>query len=822
MSYTIQHIAQILSAKSILPNASVSIEYLATDSRRISFPSSTLFFALQTERRDAHVFINELYERGVQNFIVRAGYDTSEYNNVNFIFTDNTLHALQQLAAYHRAQFNYPVIGITGSNGKTIVKEWLYQLLSPDYNIVRSPRSYNSQVGVPLSVWQMGDEHTLAIFEAGISQPNEMEALQKIIEPSIGLFTNIGEAHREHFKDLSQKAAEKAILFRDCPVILFSADDTIIKHELDDLEGAHQFFTWGKGVKAQIEVTNVEKRAHQTEIFFIQNKEQSSFLIPFTNEAAVQNALSCLTVLLYLQIPLQFIRERMAVLHTVNMRLQLVHAINNCIVINDAYSFDVSSFAVALDFLVQQQQQSQRTVIISDIPAAHNSETYEEVAGMLQAKNIHRVISIGEQWSIYQSFLFNKIPITEHFTNTSSFIDHFSANHFRNETILLKGGRVFGFEKIVALLERKVHQTVMEINLNAIVHNLNAYRNQLRKEVKLMAMVKAFAYGSGSAEVASLLQYHKADYFAVAYADEGVELRKAGISIPIMVMNVDEAAFETIVQYNLEPELFSFSIFKAFISFLEEEGLKQYPVHIKLDTGMHRLGFEAHDLPELLPLLRNNHYITVKSVFSHLAASEDAAEDNFTQQQAARFDYCCKQIRETLHYNFLMHIANSAGVARNSHLQYDMVRLGIGLYGVDSSNEQTLQLHTVATLKTTIAQIRKVAAGESIGYNRRSITKRDSIIATIRIGYADGFRRELSAGIGKVYINGIFAPVIGSIAMDMAMVDITAQPDIKEGDEVEIFGKHIPVQQVAEWCGTIPYEIFTGISQRVKRVYVEE
>jgi len=819
--YTIQHIADILPANASLPQPATVVEQLVIDSRRISFPSTTVFFALQTERRDAHIFIKEVYERGVRNFVVKTGYTTNEFPDANFIFVENTLCALQNLAAYHRSQFNYPVIGITGSNGKTIVKEWLYQLLSPDYNIVRSPRSYNSQTGVPLSVWQMNEEHNLALFEAGISQPDEMDALERIIHATIGIFTNLGEAHGENFKNTFEKAIEKSKLFINAGTIIYPSDNTIIKEALTTYLPQRKFI-WGTHDDADVKIISVEKQHLHTQIIFQYLNEQATVIIPFTDDASIQNACTCLSVLLCLQIPTEIIQQRMQQLQAVNMRLQLIHAINNCTVVNDTYSFDINSFSVALDFLMQQQQQTQRTVIISDIPSAKNDEAYEEVIDMLHTRNIHRAITIGEKWDVYQSLLKNKIAVTQHFHDTASFIEHFSANHFRNEAILLKGARVFGFEKIVSLLERKVHQTVMEINLTAIVHNLNQYRSRLKKGVKLMAMVKAFAYGSGSAEVAKMLQFHKVDYLAVAYADEGVELRKAGISLPIMVMNVDEAAFETIVQYNLEPELFSLNIFRAFFAFLQHEGLYQYPVHIKLDTGMHRLGFEEKDVEALLPLLQHNNHIVVQSVFSHLAASEDPKEDAFTYKQGEMFENYCKQIKEALGYNFLMHISNSAAIFRLPFLQYNMVRLGIGLYGVDSTNTFQSFLQTVATLKTTIAQLRKVKAGDTIGYNRRGKVEGNSVIATIRIGYADGFHRKLGYGNGKVYVNGIYAPVIGAISMDMAMIDVTDVPNINEDDEVEIFGSHIQVQQAAKWCDTIPYEILAGISQRVKRVYIEE
>lgn len=820
MIYTIQHIAEIVSGKASLAKPAEVIEQLSVDSRRISFPATTLFFALQTERRDAHAFIKEVYERGVRNFVVKKDYDSKNFDDANFIFVDDTLNALQIFAACHRSQFSYPVIGITGSNGKTIVKEWLYQLLSPDYNIVRSPRSYNSQTGVPLSVWQMNEEHNLAIFEAGISQPGEMEKLEKIIRPTLGVFTNIGEAHKENFRSIEEKAAEKAKLFSHTDVIIYCADDATIQPILSRLP-QKQFFTWSNKKDADVKIVSVEKKELITKINFSFAGATASVTIPFTDDASVQNACTCLTVLLYLKIPAGIIKQRMLLLQPVSMRLQLVHGINNCVVVNDAYSFDINSFSVGLDFLTQQQQQPQRTVIISDIPSAKNGDAYKEVIEMLHTRKIQRVITIGEEWNKHQ-MLVKKIPVTQHYHDTNSFTEQFRANHFRNEAILLKGARVFGFEKIVSLLEKKVHQTVMEINLTAMAHNLNQYRNRLNKRVKLMAMVKAFAYGSGSAEVANLVQFHKADYLAVAYADEGVELRKAGISLPIMVMNVDDAAFETIVQNDLEPELFSLNIFQSFYSFLRHEGLHQYPVHIKLDTGMHRLGFEEKDLPELLPLLRNNHHIAVRSVFTHLAASEDPLEDAFTHQQSATFENCCRQIKETLGYNFLMHLSNSAAIFRKPSLQYDMVRLGIGLYGIDSSNTFQSSLQTVATLKTTIAQLREVKAGDTIGYNRRGKAERDSLIATIRIGYADGFNRKLGYGNGKVFINNQFAPTIGTVSMDMTMIDVTDIPDVREGDEAEIFGNNISVQQVAKWCDTIPYEILAGINQRVKRIYIEE
>ncbi len=819
LKYSIQHIASLLNAEAII-HADAEVKYLLTDSRRISFHETTLFFALQTARRNGHDFVKEVYDLGLKNFVVEKDFDEIKFKDANFIKVDNTLKSLQQLASAHRSKFSYPVIGITGSNGKTIVKEWLYQLLSPDFNIVRSPRSYNSQIGVPLSVWQMNEQNDLAIFEAGISLPDEMSVLETIIQPTIGIFTNIGEAHKEGFSNNLEKAKEKAKLFQHVSTLFCDADDEIIKEAIANLSA--NIFSYGKSENALLKIISIDKQQYQTSISATYLSQHLSISIPFTDDASVENAIVCLCVMLFFKTDLSVIAQRMKSLQAVDMRLQLIKAINDCAVINDSYSFDINSFNIALDFLLQQHQQPQKTVIISDVFENANEDLYKDVAAILHSKKINRVIAIGNYWNNNQQLLSNKIAVTEFHQSTNDFIQQFNFNLFKNEAILLKGARVFGFERIVWLLEKKVHQTVMEINLTALAHNLKQYQQILRPNVKMMVMVKAFGYGSGSAEVANVLQFHKVDYLAVAYADEGVDLRNAGISLPILVMNVDEAAFETIIQHNLEPELFSFNIFHSFATFLDRQGLQQYPVHIKLDTGMHRLGFEEKDIPQLIKLIKGNSSIIIKSVFSHLAASEDKNEDAFTQHQATVFERCCEQLQNVCDYKFIRHIANSAAIFRQSQMQFDMVRLGIGLYGIDTAVEQQLSLQTVAVLKSTIAQLRKVKAGDTIGYNRKGKVAKDSVIATIRIGYADGFSRRLGNGIGKVFIKNKFAPVIGSVCMDMTMIDVSEIENIQEGNEVEILGNNVSIHEFSKWCGTIPYEILTNISQRVKRVYIEE
>jgi Alr-MurF fusion protein len=825
--YTIAEIEKIINGHFLSnKNAAAVIEHLLIDSRKLLFPSTTLFFAIAGPRRQGNAFVKDLYDKGVRNFIVDDAFVflPQDYKEANIIVAQNVLTALQQLVAHHRSQFNYPVIGITGSNGKTIVKEWLHQLLHSDYNIVRSPKSYNSQIGVPLSVWQMNAANNLAIFEAGISMPGEMERLQKMIQPTIGIFTNIGEAHSEGFNTTADKVNEKINLFIQTSVIIYCKDENIVNEAMGKLQqkNSSTLISWGKNEGAVLKLVTVQLQPFNTVIKAVYKERKISISIPFTNDAAIKNAVTCWCVLLHLQIADELISERMLQLKPVEMRLELKEGINSCSVINDSYSADITSLSIALDFLQQQQQHTKRTVILSDIlqSGKNNTALYEEVAGILQQKNINRLIGIGTEITKHSNY-FTGIKETVFYNSTAEFKQQFPSLHFYNETILLKGARVFEFEQISHLLEQKSHQTVLEINLNAITNNLKAYQQQLQPGVKLMAMVKAFSYGSGSFEIANLLQFHKVDYLAVAYADEGVELRKAGIALPIMVMNAEESTFDLLVQHNLEPELFSFGMLSEFENYLQQNGVNNFPVHIKLDTGMRRLGFEAADIDALCKRLLNNNAFKIQSVFSHLAASDSTVHDDFTQLQAAAFNTACTKITTVLNYTFIKHIANTSAIHRHKNLQLDMVRLGIGLYGVDSNEIMQQQLKNVSTLKTTISQIKKVKAGESVGYSRKGIAEKDSVIATVRIGYADGYPRRLSNGIGNMLVNGILAPVIGNVCMDMTMLDITCI-DANEGDDVIVFGEKLSVSELAKWSSTIPYEILTGISQRVKRVYYEE
>jgi Alr-MurF fusion protein len=820
IEYKLKNISRIVDGKILQIHQEGRIEHLLVDSRKVYSPSASLFFALRGPRREGHQFIHELYNKGVRNFIVSDDIELSDFPEANFVLVKNTLEALQQLAAWHRSQFKIPVIGITGSNGKTIVKEWLYQLLHEKFNIVRSPKSYNSQIGVPLSVWQMNEYHELAIFEAGISEPGEMKNLEKIIQPTIGILTNIGEPHSANFENREEKLEEKLKLFTHANKVIAKGDDAWLSRQM--MKAATNNFFWGRNKSSDLQIISVERKNLQTEITVSFRLETLSFSIPFTDEGSIENAVTCCSLMLVAGIERSYIQQKMPQLQAVSMRLELKKGINQCSIINDSYSADLSSLTIALNFLDQQAAGPKRTVILSDFLQTGLSEKklYDEISSLLFTHRINKVIGIGKNIGTYLK-PGNKMAY-QFYNSTEEFLHQFRSSQFKEETILIKGARVFEFEKIVHALEQKVHQTVLEINLNAIVHNLKEYQKFLEPSTKIMAMVKAFAYGSGGAEIAGILQYHKVDYLGVAYADEGVELRKAGINLPVMIMNPEESTFDAILENNLEPDIYSFELLKQFDSYLKQSGLQQYPIHIEIETGMNRLGFDTTEIKKLVGFLDRTDSFKIISVFSHLAASEDPSQDEFTFQQYKKYINAINELEKILGYTFIKHIANSAAIIRHPLLQIDMVRLGIGMYGIDTTRTNSVELQTVATLKSTIAQIKHLKAGESVSYNRSGVVTKDSVIATIRIGYADGYSRRLGNGAGKMLVNGQLAPVIGAVCMDMTMIDVTDIPEVKEGDEVIVFGNELPIGQIAEWAGTIPYEIMTGISQRVQRVYFEE
>jgi alanine racemase len=814
MNIPIQKIITLLEAEFVGNPKEAIIDAVAIDSRSLQNSSTTLFFALVGPNNDAHSYIKEVVEKGVQYFVVTHIPEGCQ-GKANFLIVKNTLEALQHFAAYYRSLFDFPVIGITGSNGKTIVKEWLNFVLSPDYNIIRSPKSYNSQVGVPLSVIGINEQHNFGIFEAGISTVSEMEKLEPIIRPTIGVLTNIGSAHDEGFSNTAEKIKEKLRLFDRSQILIYEKNDPVEAL----IPAAISTFSWSC-TAADADVFLTKKRSANNTILSVrQAKRQFEITIPFHDEASIENAISCLLVLLYLNYDVATIQNRMELLYPVEMRLKVKDGINNCSLIDDSYSADFQSLKIALDFLESQKQSSNKTVILSDIfqSGLTNEELYSRVEQLVVANKISRVIGIGETIAQFQNQFQNCIT----FKNTADFLSQLEQLNFENETILIKGARSFQFEKIVAALEEKTHETVLEINLNAISHNLNFYKSKLQPNTKMMVMVKAFGYGNGGFEIAKLLEYHQVDYLGVAFADEGISLKNAGIQLPIMVLNPESTSFPAIIQHELEPEIYSLKGLKAFLKIAEQHNLHQFPIHIKLDTGMHRLGFEADTIQELIQTLKGNQRVVIKSILSHMATSDAEEHKAFSIAQIRLYEELSNQLMQELHIQPIRHILNTSGISNFPEGQFDMVRLGIGLYGVSNDSEEQKYLENVSTLKSVISQIRTVPAGESVGYGRRFMAEKPTRVATIPIGYADGIARLWGNGVGYVLINNEKALILGSVCMDMLMVDVTGIA-CAEGDAVIVFGESPTVIEMAQKTHTIPYEILTSISQRVKRVFYRE
>lgn len=814
--YNISKVAQILNADAHLIDEQSVIQYLVMDSRSVLVPENSLFFALSSHR-DGHEFIKDAHSKEIRNFVITDAKYIPLYPDSNFLLVENSLEALQKLTIFHRNQFSLEAIGITGSNGKTIVKEWLYQLLAADYNIVRSPKSYNSQIGVPLSVWQIDANHDLAIFEAGISAIDEMESLAEIIQPTIGILTNIGEAHAEGFKSKREKLLEKLKLFADADLFIYSPE-YVTEVSIKELPGRRRF-SWSSKQGADLRIIAVEPIEWNCYLRAIYQDREIECLLPFKDKASIENGMICWATLLAMGYSAEQADQRLEKLNPVSMRLELKNGINQCSVIDDSYSADISSLAIALDFLNQQNQHPQKTVILSDLfeTGKDDADLYAEIADLLAQKKIGRLIGIGTHISKYETLFKCE---TQFFSDTHTFIEAFPGLHFNHETILVKGARRFEFGRISKLLTQKIHDTVLEIDLNAMVGNLQFYRSKIKPGVKIMAMVKAFSYGSGSFEIANLLQFHKVDYLAVAYADEGIALRKAGITLPIMVMSPEESAFEAIIKHHLEPEIYSLEILNSFLNALSDFDF-DYPVHIKIDSGMHRLGFDHPDIAELSIILKNNQRLKVQSIFSHLVASGEAEHDGFTQHQIAKFKNIANHLIQVLGYTPLLHIANTSGISRWQDDQMSMVRLGIGLYGFDAALHNNRGLQTVMVLKTTVSQVKTLEPGETVGYSRRGVMPAGGKIATVKIGYADGYSRAFGNGNGKMLINGELVPTIGSICMDMTMLDVSGIA-VKAGDEAIVFNAEHTIMQLANDVNTIPYEILTNISQRVKRVYFYE
>ncbi len=822
MHYSIENIAALTGARRF-GTRNAYIDWLLTDSRSLAFAETTLFFALRTKVGDGHRYISDLYRRGVRNFVVGtvpADWQTA-YPEANFLLVVSPLKALQRLAERHREEFAVPVIGVTGSNGKTVVKEWLYQLLSPSLHVTRSPRSYNSQVGVPLSVWQLDEHSQVGIFEAGISQPDEMQALRAIIQPTIGVMTNLGPAHQENFATPEEKCHEKLSLFKDAEVVVYCADDQLISDSLAMLNYSGRLLAWSvNDASRPLYISHRQKEEKGTTLTYVYDKQTAALFIPFADDASVRNCIHCLAVCLHLGLKPEEIARRMQRLEPVAMRLEVLQGVRQCTIINDTYNSDVASLDIALDFLNRRPEQDNKpkTVILSDIlqTGLPTAELYAKVNEMLEHRHVDRLIGVGKEISeAHSAFTMQK----NFFTTTDELMQSGLVDRLQGEMVLVKGARQFGFEQITAALSLRVHETTLQVNLEALAENLNFYRSFLSPDTKITCMVKASAYGAGSVEIAKTLQDRGVDYLAVAVADEGAELRRAGITTGIMVMNPEMTAFHTLFEYDLEPEVYSFKLLDALIRAAEKEGIQGYPIHLKLDTGMHRLGFNPlTDVPVIIDRLRHQTAVVPRSVFSHFVGSDSPDFDQFSEHQFQLFDEASRTLQAAFPDKILRHICNSAGIERFPERHLDMVRLGLGLYGIDPIDNR--RLHNVTSLHSTILQIRRVPKGDSVGYSRRTVVERDSLIAAVPIGYADGLNRHLGNRKGYCLVNGKQAPYMGNICMDVCMIDVT-DANCAEGDTVEIFGDDLPVTVLSDLLDTIPYEVLTSVSNRVKRVYFQ-
>ena len=820
MTYTIEKITTLIGARRY-GDQDANVRWLLTDSRSLCFPEETLFFALRTRRGDGHRYIDDLYRRGVRSFVVEQVPDHQQ-KDANYLKVPSTLAALQRLAERHRDEFDIPIVGITGSNGKTMVKEWLYQLLLPSQKITRSPRSYNSQIGVPLSVWLLSEQTEVGIFEAGISQPGEMMALHDIIQPTIGVLTCLSAAHQENFRSMEEKCLEKLELMHDTEAMVYPMDDNTVSRCIRRMNYPGEKIGWSR-TDSQApffvkEVTQSLQMPQSSHITYIYKGEEGAYTIPFIDEASIEDSIVCAATALHLGLTPEEIADRMPALEPVAMRLEVKQGQHGCILINDSYNNDINSLDIALDFMNRRAES--KTLILSDIYQSGEQpiELYRQVNDLCMKRGIDKFIGIGDEVSAHaNAFLVGEKYF---FATTQEFLASPTFSQLHDEVILLKGARRFGFEHITEVLEQKVHETILEVNLGAVVSNLNYYRSLMKPETKLVCMVKADAYGAGAVEVAKTLQEHRVDYLAVAVADEGVTLRRAGITANIMVMNPEMTAFKTMFDYDLEPEVYSFRLLDALIKAARKEGVTGWPVHIKLDTGMHRLGFNPEeDMDELIDRLKHQQAVIPRSVFSHFVGSDSNQFDAFSARQFQLFDEGSRQLQAAFSHKILRHMDNSAGIEHFPQRQMDMCRLGLGLYGVNPRNNE--MINTVSTLKTTILQLRCVKAGDSVGYSRRTILERDSVIGAIPIGYADGLNRHLGNRNGYCIVNGQRAEYVGNICMDVAMIDVTGI-DCQEGDMVEIFGEHLPVTVLSDTIDTIPYEVLTGVSNRVKRVFFQD
>ncbi|MCX4291884.1 MAG: bifunctional UDP-N-acetylmuramoyl-tripeptide:D-alanyl-D-alanine ligase/alanine racemase [Odoribacter sp.] len=787
---------------------------ISIDSRSVANPATTMFFALKGPNHNGHDYVVKLYERGVRNFVVSEKREEFvPLKEAKFYEVEDVLKALQTYAKSHREKQRAEVVAITGSNGKTIVKEWLYQLLADEFAVYRSPRSYNSQVGVPLSLSGIAENTQIALIEAGISRKGEMVKLESMIKPEVAVFTHLGDAHGENFSSLQEKLAEKAVLFRYCRVVVGREGDAM-DYILSVVRKETEKMIWGQGEHATLKVEEGRRTDKSREVRITYQNQTFGLEIPFGDEASYENCMNVVCVCLLKGMSAEKIVEKVRQLQPIAMRMEIKEGINRCVVIHDYYNSDSSSFRLALNSLTMQDEAKKRVVILSDFidTDIDKAALYREVAGILRKAGVGLFIGIGDELLKYKAYF---LMDSRFYTDTDSFLKQEKRDTFHDQAILIKGARKYQFEYIAGFLQKQSHNTVLEVDMDAMTQNLTYFRSLIPPTTKLALMVKAFSYGTGAGEVANLLQYQGVNYLMVAFADEGVALRAEGITIPIAVMNPQPEAFDNMIEFNLEPEIYSLELLEAFDRNLVKHGIEQYPVHLKLNTGMNRSGLDPEEVDALLQFFRVKRRVKLCSVFSHLAGSDEAVHDEFTRHQIQLFTEMTEKIQAAFDYKIMRHILNSAGIERFTSFAFDMVRLGIGLHGISVAGAPLIP---VSTFKTYIASVRKVKSGETIGYGRKGKTERESLIAVVPVGYADGLNRHLSNGVGEMWVRGTRVPIIGNICMDTCMLDVT-DTGAQVGDEVEIFGKNILVTEVAAKLSTIPYEVLTSVAQRVKRVY---
>lgn len=815
MNYTVQQIAAITNAQ-VIGDGDLMIKNIAFDSRIIYSTKNTAFIAINTHKNSGEKFIESAIDRGIQVIISEHQYP--QFENITWIIVENSVDFLQKLAKYHFEHSHLQSIGITGSNGKTILKEWLYQCLWNEFPTVKSPKSFNSQIGLPLSLLQINTSHTLGIFEVGISQPDEMENLENIFHPQIGLLTHIGTAHAANFSSEEELIDEKIKLFKDSQVIIYNGDHSLVSKKIKDLYSDKKLISYGLKKENQVFIKNNISKGESIIVEYF--GQEISFPAHQRDEATLTNALALITVLKELHIENQKIVEKINTLKAVEMRLEAIEGIKGNIVINDSFNLDLDSLKTALQFL-KEYNKPKKSLVLTDIVGVNTNsqELYEEVSELVNEQHFDSVFLIGDEISKFSELFKSK---TYTFIDTKELIESKHLTELENQIILLKGARKFEIERLKDILELRKHDTVLEINLNAILHNINYHKSLLKPGTKMMAMVKANAYGLGSYEISEFLQHHHIDYLGVAFADEGAELRKKGITTPIVVMNPEQHSYQTIIDYNLEPEIYSFRVLDLFYEAVQKSGYDQkYPIHIKLETGMHRLGFKDFELDQLSETLDHKN-LKVQSMFSHLSSSDVPEEKEFTLNQLETFEKNSNYLIEKLGYTPIRHILNSSGITSYTNYQYNMVRIGIGMLGESPSSEIQKQLQSVVSFKTVISQISLVEDGESVGYSRKYKTDHQTRIATIPVGYADGIPRLIGNQIGKLGVHKTLAPIVGNICMDMMMLNVDNIPNVKEGDTVTIFNAYPSLKEFAAYCKTITYEVLTSISPRVKRIYIKD